>query len=308
MTAREVHIDLRHISVDEQGRPPAEGFIHFSPTHRHRDGRITVLKVFRRVQLINGEATVSLEPTGPDWCYMVKEPPGGIKRFVAVPISPAPQPPDPQVLEYNDLQDIDPKTLEPSVHSVPAWEAAVQQARELSDEARALVPLMESTVGAVGVVQFEAQAAIAAAEAASANADKTGQDRSAVSNMLSTAPETIQDVIDTLAPPTIEALAPDIIESVAPDPIRSVAETTLPPLVQSEISAQLPDAVQLELVSTVPDAVGSELSVQVGPAVAAEAHSAVQEELDIQVGPAVEEALEPFSISFVDYIGWVVTR
>lgn len=114
-----VHLALFRDGPD--GHRPVTGSVSFCRTRRGVDGSIVVLPLEFSAPLVNGEATVDLAPTGPDWCWMVIEPTGaGIIRHIIVPdVEPS------VVLEYSMLPDVDPNTLEPSAEPEAAWWAAV---------------------------------------------------------------------------------------------------------------------------------------------------------------------------------------
>ena len=72
------------------------------------------------VRLVGGEALLHLAPTGAGWCWQIIErTPRGKTRYVLVPDSAA-------VLDYADLIDVDPTTLDPTAEPEAAWWAAWQ--------------------------------------------------------------------------------------------------------------------------------------------------------------------------------------
>ena len=72
------------------------------------------------VRLVGGEALLHLAPTGAGWCWQIVErTPRGKTRYVLVPDSVA-------TLDYADLVDVDPATLEPSAEPEAAWWAAIE--------------------------------------------------------------------------------------------------------------------------------------------------------------------------------------
>ncbi len=114
-----VHIALFRDSPD--GRRPVTGPLGFCRTKRGIDGSVVVLPLEFSEPLVNGEATVDLAPTGPDWCWMVIEPTKrGLIRYIIVPDV------GDVVLEYTELPDVDPATLEPSAEPEAAWWAALE--------------------------------------------------------------------------------------------------------------------------------------------------------------------------------------
>lgn len=113
-----VHLALFRDSPD--GHRPVTGPVSFCRTRRGVDGSIVVLPLEFSAPLVNGEATVDLAPTGPDWCWQVIEPTGaGVIRYIIVPDVGG-------VLEYSSLPDVDPTTLEPSAEPEAAWWAIVE--------------------------------------------------------------------------------------------------------------------------------------------------------------------------------------
>lgn len=72
------------------------------------------------MRLVGGEALLHLAPTGAGWCWQIIErTPRGKTRYVLVPDSVA-------TLDYADLVDVDPATLEPSAEPEAAWWAAIE--------------------------------------------------------------------------------------------------------------------------------------------------------------------------------------
>ena len=72
------------------------------------------------VLLVGGEALLHLAPTGAGWCWQIIErTPHGKTRYVLVPDSVA-------TLDYADLVDVDPATLDPTAEPEAAWWAAWQ--------------------------------------------------------------------------------------------------------------------------------------------------------------------------------------
>ena len=94
------------------------------------------------------------------WRGVESTQPAGLTRTVVVPDLPG-------VVDWADLVDVDPATLEPSVPAVPAWEAAVAAVTAQSDRAAAA---SDGAVEARQVAEQAAQSAhddaVAATEAA----------------------------------------------------------------------------------------------------------------------------------------------
>lgn len=101
---------------------PASGMVIFSPTKRVHveengdDYYILPAPVARR--LVEGRASIELRPTEYGWAWnAVEKVRGGSRRTVLVP--------DVESIDYGDLEDVEPKTLEPTAEPEAAWWAAV---------------------------------------------------------------------------------------------------------------------------------------------------------------------------------------
>lgn len=115
-----VHVSL-HRDDGTSERTPIAGMIRFAPSKRRTAGADVILPAGFDAELVGGEVTVELAPTGPDWCWMVIEPTKrGLIRYIIVPDV------GDVVLEYSSLPDVDPATLEPSAEPEAAWWAAWQ--------------------------------------------------------------------------------------------------------------------------------------------------------------------------------------
>lgn len=102
---------------------PAEGKVRFAPYQRRHvegvaDDRI-VLEASIEVTLVDGYATIDLEPTNPAtlpaWKVWEKTP-HGIERVVLVPAV--------ESVDYGDLVDVNPATLAPTAEPDAEWWAA----------------------------------------------------------------------------------------------------------------------------------------------------------------------------------------
>ena len=115
-----VHVSLHRDAA--HGKAPITGPMRFAPSRRRPDGADIILPAGFDVDLVDGEAIVELDPTGPDWCWCAYEPTlrGTIRHFLV------PDVPDDEVLEYEGLTDVDPTTLEPSAEPEAAWWAAIE--------------------------------------------------------------------------------------------------------------------------------------------------------------------------------------
>ena len=115
-----VHVSL-HRDDGTSERTPICGAVRFVPTRRRTAGADIILPAGFDAELVGGEVTVELAATGPDWCWMVIEPTKrGLIRYIIVPVV------GDDVLEYAELPDVDPATLEPSAEPEAAWWAAWQ--------------------------------------------------------------------------------------------------------------------------------------------------------------------------------------
>ena len=115
-----VHVSLKR-DDGTPNRSPVGGSMRFAPTKRRTAGADVILPAGFDAELVDGEVTVELAPTGPDWCWMVIEPTKrGLIRYIIVPDV------GDVVLEYSSLPDVDPATLEPSAEPEAAWWAAWQ--------------------------------------------------------------------------------------------------------------------------------------------------------------------------------------
>ena len=115
-----VHVSLHRDAA--HGKAPITGPMRFAPSRRRSDGQDIILPAGFDVDLVDGEAIVELDATGPDWCWTAYEPTirGIIRSFLV------PDVPDDEVLEYSSLPDVDPTTLEPSAEPEAAWWAALK--------------------------------------------------------------------------------------------------------------------------------------------------------------------------------------
>ena len=116
-----VHFQFRQ---PDPGDPSGLGVVdaevvELTPLRRRIDGRVVVLPRTVPVLLEQGEAIVELAATGPSECWQAVEPDTGKTRYFTIPDTTA-------VLEYTELPDVDPTTLEPSAEPEAAWWAAWQ--------------------------------------------------------------------------------------------------------------------------------------------------------------------------------------
>lgn len=97
---------------------PAVGDVQWTPTRRlHIESPedAIVLPVPVTLPLVNGEASIEVEANDGTWCWKVRErTPGGTVRFVDVPEAV-------DTLDYGDLVDVDPASLDPAADPVAIW-------------------------------------------------------------------------------------------------------------------------------------------------------------------------------------------
>ena len=96
--------------------PDADG----ARLHLEAPDRLRLPASMPPVRLVGGEALLHLAPTAAWWCWQIIErTPRGQTRYVLVPDSVA-------TLDYADLVDVDPATLDPTAEPEAAWWAAWQ--------------------------------------------------------------------------------------------------------------------------------------------------------------------------------------
>lgn len=120
-----VHIRLR--APTNGGTRAGVGMVVFQPSARHTDDASVVLPdTFTVVLDEEGEATVDIRPTGPDWCWKTDEQvPYGSIRWFTVPDTAG-------TLEYAELTDVDPRTFKPG-RNLAAWQAVTGDIKTMID-------------------------------------------------------------------------------------------------------------------------------------------------------------------------------
>ena len=104
------HLECRPYAPDADG----------ARLHLEAPDRLLLPVSMPPVRLVAGEALLRLAPTGAGWCWQIIErTPRGKTRYVLVPDSVA-------TLDYADLVDVDPTTLDPSAEPEAAWWAAIE--------------------------------------------------------------------------------------------------------------------------------------------------------------------------------------
>ena len=96
-----VHVSLHRDAA--HGKAAICGPMRFAPSKRRSAGQDIILPAGFDVDLVDGEAIVELDATGPDWCWCAYEPTlrGAIRHFLV------PDVPDDEVLEYEGLPDVE---------------------------------------------------------------------------------------------------------------------------------------------------------------------------------------------------------
>jgi hypothetical protein len=101
---------------------PAKGVLRFTPTARRVIDGTVVLPIPFQAPLVEGAATVELEPTTLAWIWRIDEHvSGSTSRATYVTV------PDVLDIDYTDLAPIDPATLAPAPSADPAWLAALTE-------------------------------------------------------------------------------------------------------------------------------------------------------------------------------------
>lgn len=183
-----VHVSLHRDAA--HGKAAIRGPMRFAPSKRRSDGADIILPAGFDVDLVDGEAVVELDATGPDWCWTAYEPTlrGAIRSFSV------PEAGDDEVLEYEGLADVDPSTLEPSPEALAGWTATLDAVRGYRDDVVAVLPLVEPIPDIATAVHTDASTTISAAEEATAQAAQAGQHRQAAEQAAQTAADTITAV------------------------------------------------------------------------------------------------------------------
>lgn len=115
---------MKYSAPGVTGFKAAKGAVIWTPTRRRAVGDNVVLPLPVKVTLVDGEATVSVAPTGADWIWKVEE------RFHGMPLlSPGKMAtgiayyavPNTAEVFLTDLVEVDPRTLDPLSSADPAW-------------------------------------------------------------------------------------------------------------------------------------------------------------------------------------------
>lgn len=165
-----VRIDLRRPDADGVD-VPATGYVQWKPTsRRHVEEGDEDYVVLPDSFMAPAQGEVEVAPTGPDWCWKVTERTlnlAGVTRHVAVPNTVG-------VVDYGDLVDVDPKTLDPAVEPEAAWNLALANLTAVVEDLQVAQVPPEEIAAAVaawldenpveGVTQQQLDDAIAAVE------------------------------------------------------------------------------------------------------------------------------------------------
>lgn len=114
----------------DTGTLPSDGEILFQPTARHTDGDDVILPAPMRCRLDPSGCTLVDLPSNqlPRWCWKATELTlGGGVRWIDVPDST-------DELEYAQLTDVDPKTLQAKPPEQDAWNAVYQRIEDIVDD------------------------------------------------------------------------------------------------------------------------------------------------------------------------------
>lgn len=116
-------VTIQRTEPGPEGEIPARGYLRFEPTKSRTSGSNVSLPLPFDEKLVDGEATVELEPTGPGWSWKVTYRLLGmvhrVKHYL-VPDSPTP------IADIN-LVAVEPESLEPEETPDPGWYSYVEQ-------------------------------------------------------------------------------------------------------------------------------------------------------------------------------------
>jgi hypothetical protein len=157
-----VHVDLRIPQPNTTDRAAVGGMLDVSLYHRAKEGEHFVLVTAFGQILVDGQTDLELTPTDGTNAWLINERVrDGSRRFVAVPDSPT-------SVQYVDLLDVDPATLEPSSdEALAAWIAAALTATTARDQAVA------AAAGSAGSIAGKADKSANLSDLASASAARS---------------------------------------------------------------------------------------------------------------------------------------
>ena len=126
------------------GNVRAVGRVRATPTLRRTVGDTIVLPAPFSAALVLGVATVELAPTAANWCWRIEElTAASATRYVVVPDSEL-------TLGYEDLVDVDPATLDPTVEPAAAWTVALDGVADDVETLDGRVTVLEEAPPAAG--------------------------------------------------------------------------------------------------------------------------------------------------------------
>lgn len=144
MSTRELHVDLNKPDPEEPGWKPTTGTIQLRPYSRHIVEDEVIVPQSYSLTLVGGEATAEVVV---GWVYKsVERIRGGVSRYFLIPSGTG-------TVEYADLPDVDPETLEPTPAAEAAWE--VESAAREADVAELQAAIDAVDSGAAGGLAAE---------------------------------------------------------------------------------------------------------------------------------------------------------
>ena len=194
-----VHISLGRDDGTDQ--TAAKGVVEWEPTTRREDGTMVILERGFVAPLVDGEATVVVDPSGLTWCWRVTErtDSGGTVRYVSVPDSAT-------TVEYVDLPDVDPTTLVAWSPADP--EAAYQTALDNLDVETAVSNYLLANPVSAPVDSVNGQTGAVALGAADVGADPAGTAAGLVGALA--IPDSADDV-GAIPEPAVEGASGDVL-------------------------------------------------------------------------------------------------
>lgn len=125
----QVHIDIRKPSITGVDEPMLVGMVWAPTAVRVVDDTLVIPESFS-VTLNHADATVTVAPSQlPDWVWRVRYIANSenFDRYLLVPDSPT-------VVEFTDLVEVDPATLDPAAQPEAAWWVALSSVSSPTDE------------------------------------------------------------------------------------------------------------------------------------------------------------------------------
>lgn len=173
-------VTIRALEPRPDGKAPASGYSYWSPTkQRVEDSTIIVPRPFR-IDLTDGVASFDADPTTIAWVWKVEEKLIGAPartRYLVIPDQPE--------VEYADLVEVDPATLEPSAEPEAAWWAALESAE--TGAAASAKSASQDAASAANSASAAAASSLAAQGSASDAATSAGAAAASATNAASSA-------------------------------------------------------------------------------------------------------------------------